>query len=44
LSSSFSDDIDGATRADAWDIGADEGVTGTEPLTPKIIAWREIEP
>jgi hypothetical protein len=44
LSSSFSDDIDGATRSGVWDIGADETVTGTAPLTPKILAWQEIEP
>jgi hypothetical protein len=44
LSSSFSDDIDGVTRTDVWDIGADEGVTGTDPLTPKILAWEEVEP
>jgi hypothetical protein len=44
LSSAFSNDIDGDTRSGAWDIGADEGVTGTDPLTPKILAWEEIEP
>jgi hypothetical protein len=44
LSSSFSDDIDGTTRSGTWDMGADEAVSGTEPLTPKIIAWQEIEP
>jgi hypothetical protein len=44
LSSSFSDDIDGTTRTDTWDIGANEAVTGTELLTPKILAWEEVEP
>ncbi|MHC4716244.1 MAG: right-handed parallel beta-helix repeat-containing protein, partial [Planctomycetota bacterium] len=44
LSSSFSDDIDGVARADAWDLGADEGVSGTDPLTPKVLAWEEVEP
>ncbi|MHC4218613.1 MAG: right-handed parallel beta-helix repeat-containing protein [Planctomycetota bacterium] len=44
LSTGFSDDIDGETRAGAWDMGADEAVTGTEPLTPKVLAWQEIEP
>jgi hypothetical protein len=44
LSSVFSNDIDGATRADDWDMGADEGVSGTGAPTPKILAWREVEP
>ena len=44
LSASFTDDIDGTTRVDAWDIGAHEGVTGTEELDPKIIRWAEVEP
>jgi hypothetical protein len=44
LSSVFTDDIDGATRTDAWDLGADEAVTGTELLTPKILVWQEIDP
>jgi hypothetical protein len=44
LSGSFTDDIDGATRSDAWDLGADEAVSGTAPLTPKILVWQEIEP
>ena len=44
LSSSFTEDIDGTTRTDTWDIGADEGVTGTNPLTPKILRWAEVAP
>ncbi|MHC4769166.1 MAG: family 16 glycoside hydrolase [Planctomycetota bacterium] len=44
LSGSFSDDVDGATRSGVWDIGADEGVSGTATLTPKILVWQEIEP
>jgi hypothetical protein len=44
LSSDFTDDIDGTTRVDSWDIGADEGVTGTDPLPPVIISWKEVEP
>jgi hypothetical protein len=44
LSATFTDDIDGTTRVDAWDIGADEGVTGTEELDPKVIRWAEVEP
>ncbi len=36
------DDIDGATRIGAWDIGADEAISGS--LTPKIVSWREIAP
>jgi hypothetical protein len=27
-----------------WDMGADEAVSGTEPLTPKILVWQEIDP
>ena len=44
LSSVFTDDIDGTTRVDAWDIGADEGVTGTEELNPKVFSWAEVKP
>ncbi len=44
LSATFTDDIDGATRVDAWDIGADEGVSGTEELDPKVIRWAEVKP
>ncbi len=44
LSSDFTDDIDGQTRSGTWDIGADEARPGINPATPKIIAWREIEP
>ena len=44
LSTSFKDDIDGTTRTDTWDIGADEGHTGTDLLKCKILVWREIEP
>jgi hypothetical protein len=44
LSGEFSDDIDGETRADAWDMGADEGVLGTDRLPPKILSWKEVEP
>jgi hypothetical protein len=44
LSGEFSDDIDGVTRIDGWDIGADEGVSGTNPLPPKILSWKEVEP
>ena len=43
-SAACTDDIDGTTRVDAWDIGAHEGVTGTEELDPKIIRWAEVEP
>ena len=44
LSADFSRDIDDATRTDTWDMGADEGVTGTILLDPKVLTWREIEP
>jgi len=38
LSGSFTGDIDGTTRTVTWDIGADEGVTGTAPLPPRSSA------
>ena len=44
LSATFSGDIDGDTRSDAWDIGADEGVSGTGMLRPKVVTWREVDP
>jgi len=44
LSADFSRDIDDAVRTDTWDMGADEGVTGTILLDPKVLTWREIEP
>jgi hypothetical protein len=45
LSASFTDDVDGATRSQAWDMGADEAVSGTTPTGSKRIAsWREVEP
>ena len=44
LSASFSNDIDDTVRTDTWDIGADEGVTGTALLNPKVLTWTEIEP
>jgi hypothetical protein len=44
LSGDFDDDIDGATRTDAWDMGADESRTGTATATPKVLVWQEIEP
>lgn len=42
LSGSFTADIDGATRTDAWDMGADEARPGTDTPTPKVMAWSEI--
>ncbi len=44
LSPAFIDDVEGVTRVDAWDIGADEGVSGTEELDPKVIRWTEVKP
>ncbi len=44
LSDSFTGDIDGDTRTDTWDIGADEAVTGTELRDPKMYSWHETEP
>ena len=44
LSSDFTDDIDGGTRTGTWDMGADEGVPGIDPLPPKILAWDEVKP
>jgi hypothetical protein len=42
LSTDFTIDIDGETRIDPWDLGADEAVFGTG--TPRIISWKEVEP
>ncbi|MHC4414872.1 MAG: right-handed parallel beta-helix repeat-containing protein [Planctomycetota bacterium] len=42
--SGFSDDVDGETRTATWDIGADEAVTGTDPLPPTILSWKEMQP
>jgi hypothetical protein len=42
LSTDFTTDIDGETRIDPWDLGADEAVFGTG--TPRIISWKEVEP
>ncbi|MHC4141347.1 MAG: right-handed parallel beta-helix repeat-containing protein, partial [Planctomycetota bacterium] len=36
------DQIDGETRIDPWDLGADEAIFGTG--TPRIISWKEVEP
>jgi len=44
LSASFTLDIDGITRTDAWDIGADEAITGNDLLRCKVLTWHEIEP
>ncbi len=44
LSASFTGDIDGETRTVTWDMGADEAVTGTAKLRPKVVSWRETEP
>lgn len=44
LSSDFLGDIDGVTRTESWDIGADEGVSGTLGTSPRLISWQEIEP
>ncbi|MCH7797809.1 MAG: right-handed parallel beta-helix repeat-containing protein [Planctomycetes bacterium] len=44
LSAVFTDDIDGDVRVVAWDIGADEGVPGTELLNPKVLRWKEQGP
>ncbi len=44
LSAEFGTDLNGATRTGTWDIGAHEGVAGTEPLSPKLLGWTEIEP
>ncbi|MCH7797182.1 MAG: right-handed parallel beta-helix repeat-containing protein [Planctomycetes bacterium] len=44
LSAFFKDDIDGDVRVVAWDIGADEGVSGTELLKPKVLRWKEQGP
>jgi hypothetical protein len=35
-------DIDGQTRVDPWDLGADEAIFGSG--TPLIISWKEVEP
>jgi hypothetical protein len=43
LSSDFTLDIDGSTRTDAWDMGADESRSGTDLATPKVLSWNEIE-
>ncbi|MHC4767455.1 MAG: right-handed parallel beta-helix repeat-containing protein [Planctomycetota bacterium] len=42
LSTDFTTDIDGETRIDPWDLGADEAIFGTG--TPRIISWKEVEP
>jgi hypothetical protein len=42
LSAEFTTDIDGETRSDPWDIGADEAVFGDS--TPTIISWKEVRP
>jgi hypothetical protein len=42
LSTDFTTDIDGQTRIDPWDLGADEAVFGSG--TPTIISWKEVEP
>ncbi|MHC4414018.1 MAG: right-handed parallel beta-helix repeat-containing protein [Planctomycetota bacterium] len=41
---SVTDDVDGETRTGTWDMGADEGVPGTDPPSPTIISWQEVEP
>jgi hypothetical protein len=38
----FTDDIDGVTRIDSRDIGADEAIAGV--ATPNVLAWEEVEP
>ncbi|MHC4216922.1 MAG: right-handed parallel beta-helix repeat-containing protein [Planctomycetota bacterium] len=42
LTTDFTTDIDGQTRIDPWDLGADEAIFGTG--TPRIISWKEVEP
>jgi hypothetical protein len=42
LSADFTTDIDGQTRIDPWDLGADEAAFGSG--TPTIISWKEVKP
>ncbi len=44
LSAVFTGDIDGDIRVNAWDIGADEGVSNTVLLDPKVLSWAEQDP
>ncbi len=43
LSIVFTDDIDAETRTGAWDIGADEAISGGG-TPPRIISWQEVDP
>jgi hypothetical protein len=42
LSIDFTDDIDGETRSETFDMGADEAITGI--ATHNILTWQEVEP
>jgi hypothetical protein len=44
LSAAFSGDIDDQVRSGAWDIGADEAISGSGSGKPKIVRWREVAP